>query len=339
MIDPDGNRTLFDDSAAGDFELVTVKDPIPGRYKLLVHAYGSSSGPFDLWVDAVDIVEVDAGEPLPPMSTGTTGVAAFEFAAPDVGLLAVSAGGDLELDVNLTVTEPGGGRQYSDMKGTGEQESVLLNVRGPERGGGADDDGGHGRYVAVVQTMDAGRRLVADTFDLSVGPPDPTPVTLGAPAPAEIGDPAAFEVFSFEATDDGPIAVSIPSGADVLGEVEIIDPSGDSTWAANAAGSLLSDLTIVEGDAGTYSVVARGKFGSTGPFELFVSPVDPVDIAVGDSVSGTVGGSGDSAVFELDAPAGESFAVTVEPVPSLDAVLTVRDPSGRWPSRTTPAKM
>jgi hypothetical protein len=261
---------------------------------------------------ATSTVAVD-GEPVSGAIEPGNARSRFAFEAPADRALVVEVVPDDSLDAVLRVTGPDGFDEEVDAGTRGATETVLV------------DGSVAGRYLVVV----TGFGSATGEHELSVRPADVVDLAVGESVSGAIepGNPGG--VFAFEALADRALVVEVVPDDSLDAALKVTGPDGfDEEVDAGVSGG--TETVLVDGSvAGRYLVVVTGyEESAKGEYELSVRPVDVVDLAVGESVSGAIEPGNPRGVFAFEAPADRPLVVDVVPDDSLDAVLKVTGPDG-----------
>ena len=180
-----------------------------------------------------------------------------------------------------------------------------------------------GHYQVVVSGFEG---TVGD-FVVAVERFEATELSVGDSVSGMVDGPGEVAAFEFEAVAGESYAVTVEPDAALDAILTVVDPSGvaERVDALPEDGDEQAIRSL--GEPGRYRIVVSGYAGTIGSFALSVSPFEATELSVGDTTSGAVSGTGDVAVFEFDATAGEVVAVTVDPDATLDAAVMVLDPS------------
>ena len=187
--------------------------------------------------------------------------------------------------------------------------------------------------------------LAAMSIGLGIGALSETPVALpeGVPAAFDepisgtIAEPGEVMYYSFEASAGDAVLIASAPGSGLEAVVDVLDP--DERLISSAAGTADDPPTLILQTPieGTYLAAVGGLTGSTGSFELELRHPEVIDVVVGDTVPGGVGGYGDVPVYRFDVSAGDDLLIGLAPDADLTAVVDLVGPDGAVVSSATGA--
>jgi Novel STAND NTPase 1 len=312
MTGPNGQVEWAEAASAGGTESAVLMDSSPGRYRAVVT--GSSPGEFRASIEPVD--ELAVGETTSGTIRAAGDSAAFVFDAPPDQPITIEVTPDEGLDVVLSVTDVDGFLQDGQAAGVGGVEEVFL------------DGSVSGRHRIVVSGSDS----TSGRFELSAVEAQVADMTFGDSVSGTLDRPSAGSVFSFESPNDQPILVHVLPSNSLDAVLDVTAPDG-SLWEADAgAEGGPEDIFVDTGSPGTYQVVVRGYETTTGDFEVSARNTEPADVAVGESVTGTLGPAGAVSVFEFEAPDDQPILVEVVPDADLNVEIDVTGPGDVYPN-------
>jgi Novel STAND NTPase 1 len=306
LTGPNDQVEWAENAPAGGTERIVLTDSSPGRYRVVIT--GASAGRFRAFIEPVEELNVD--EPASGTITGASDSQAFLFDAPPDRPVTIEVAPDEGLNAVLTVTDADGFAQEANAAGMGGVEQVFLDGSVP------------GRYRVVVSGSDSR----SGKFELSALAAQVADMTFGDSVSGTLDRTGAGSVFSFETTNDQPILVHVLPSNSLDAVLDVTDPDG-SVWEADSgAEGGPEDVFVDTGFPGTYQVVVRGYETTAGDFELSARTADVVDVALGESVTGSLGPDGALSVFEFDAPDDQPIIVKLVPDSDLDVSVDVTGP-------------
>jgi hypothetical protein len=232
---------------------VVVRGDVTGRYEVVVHGAGSSSGSFDLSVTPADVVDVTVGDVVNGRISRLGAVNVFAVAGGDETVV-VEVSPARTLDAALRFRTPDNAAAQLDEEGPGHREVVLV--------------GGElvGQHVIVV----SGGGSSWGSFQLVVRPAAAIAVGVGDIVPDKIAYPGDTVVYDVATTGAAPLVIEVvpDTGLDVA--LEVTGAAGTPAVVNEGTTGDTETATATSGAAGHYRVIVRGFRSSTGDFELYV---------------------------------------------------------------------
>lgn len=285
VTDPDGQTIGFASSTGPQGEAVATIEGPSGTYRAVVRV-NDGGGDFTVSLSTLETEPLTTGE-----SVQGSGLAAYTVEV-DGGLLELVVEPASSADViEVEVRDPAG---FSTGFGYADGGRAAVVPIGPLVGTHAVViRSGDGAFTASLAPLEAQRLAVGDV--------------VGA------AGTAAFEV----EVDDGEFyqLTVDPGSIDDFVEVEVRDPDGVPIAFGYGAQGGEPAVATFGGRAGTYVLFARAD--ASAEFTTALAPLDAQPLAPGDTVT-----VGRNTVLSVDARAGETYELTVEPV-SPDAYIEI----------------
>jgi hypothetical protein len=300
VTEPGGRHSdlIADENA----QRVVVARTERGPYAIVVSGFGSGTVEFILSVRTVapEAIEI-GGSKLGTIST-VNPFRTFTFQADAGEALIVGlkprAGASLDT-VQMQVTDPDHFVEDATFAASEGAQSVVLETTL------------NGVYVVVVSGY--GSSNVG--FELTVGTADAQDVPIGGSASGAVDASNPAALFTFEPPEGQTLLVELAStsGASLdTVQLQVTDPDGlAETTYFGASGGPQTAVTRKSVN-GQYLVVVSG-FGPRVGFDLSVRPADPLELALGSSMSGTIGGTGPIALFEVTPSFDQTLIVELAP--------------------------
>jgi hypothetical protein len=309
---PDGLEQQVDAGGGGATETVIVTVYEAGNHRVNITGF-RSSGDFELSIHPATVVDLAVGDDESGGIEPTVPGGVFAFEASQGEAVAVEVVPDESLDVLLTVIDPDGRPLQEDASAQGESELVIV------------DGSTAGRHLVVVSGADPSAK---GEYELSIDPVDVVDVAVGTSVPGKIDAAKPYGVFAFEASADRLLAVEVVPDVSLDTVLNVVDPDGVHRSADAGADGGIEVVGVPGSPAGRHLVIVTGFMSAEGEYDLSIRPVNPVDLAIGTTVTGTLDAARPYGVFAFEAPAGQPLVVEVEPTETLDVVLEVFDPNG-----------
>jgi hypothetical protein len=211
---------------------------------------------------------------------------------------------------------------------------VLLEVTHPDRVLEFVNRGGAGaaeHFVAVNGTPGEYRVVVRGApgteFELSIEPVEMVAMNVDETVRDTITEPGDLALVEVDMAENPSLLIDVVPEQSLDVVLEVTSEGGQQEADVGAAGRV--ETVIVQGGDDDRVRVVISSFGSTsGGFALSVRPADVVELSVGDTASGTITAGGGVDIFDVPTPDVQTLVVEVDPDDTLDALLTVTDPTG-----------
>jgi hypothetical protein len=178
--------------------------------------------------------------------------------------------------------------------------------------------------------------LLAMVVGLSIGAlseppvalPEADPIAFDESVPGTIAELGDVSYHSFEASAGDVVLVASTFDAGLTGVVDVLDPDGGLISSAVGSADDPPTLILQTPTDGTYLAAVSGLTGATGDYGLELRHPEVLDVALGDTVRGSVGGYGDIDVYRFDASADDDLLIGSTPDVELTAVVDLLGPDG-----------
>jgi hypothetical protein len=315
VADPNGTVDEADITGTDELQTALVESTVTGRYVVVVRGLGSSTVGFDLSVRAADVVPLAIGEPASGTNDSANPFGVFTFDAPADTTVVVEVTSNSEDNADfptLRVTDPTGLIDEADPAAGGNVQQVVVGKTV------------QGRYTVVVSGFGS-----PNPFEVSVHPITVVRMAVGQDVAGTIDPDHPAAVFEFEPPSARTFVIELTPdvGLDAVLVASIVDGFVDNSEDYAAEGGI--ETAIVDGTlADSYQIVVSGFQSTTGGFGLSVHPADVEQVAIGDTVSGTIDTSNPIAVFEFKVSDAQPVSIDATPTDDFRPVLEVIDPTG-----------
>ena len=187
--------------------------------------------------------------------------------------------------------------------------------------------------------------LIAMVVGLAIGAlseapialPEADPIAFDESVSGTIAEPGDVIHYSFEASAGDTVLIASAPDPGLAAVVDVLDPDGGLISGVVGSADDPPTLILQAPTDGTYRAAVSGLTGSTGDYELEVRHAEVLDVALGDTVRGSVAGYGDVDVYRFDASAGDDLLIGATPDTELTAVVDLVHPDGGVISRAVGA--
>jgi hypothetical protein len=309
VTDPDGLKQWRDEGGKGDAEVAAQNGSVAGRYRVVVS--GPSRGRFQLTARTTNSADVAVGDATQGTVDPANPYSVFDLELSADQAVVVRVEPSPELDTVLEVTDPAGVVRYEDQQLEGDTESLVVA-------------GGGGRYRIAV----SGFGSSTGHFVLSVLPIDVADIAVGDVVPGSIDESGESTAFHLQVPPGELVAVELRSEESLDGTLEATDDTGFTDLADDKADGGVEAVVVGSTAGGPTSIVVGGFEDTTGRFELSVRSITPIEMAVGDTVSGTIGDDEPVAVYAFEAQETGPLVVEVDPERSFNPIFKLTHPDG-----------
>jgi hypothetical protein len=212
---------------------------------------------------------------------------------------------------------------------------VLLDDTGSEVGFADSDGDGGVEKIAITLPVSGTYSVQVSGYEGSLGDyqlvldrPEAIVVTIGEPVVGRIEAPGDASLYSYESAAGEVFEIDVTPLADLDLVLELTTPDGFSLLVDSRIEGGSETFLVAAPLGGTFLIGVAGYVDSTGDYELTLTRADVTEISFDRSVTATIAEPGDIDVYSFEAPAGEGYAIIVEPADELDSIVVVVDSEG-----------
>jgi len=291
-----------------------------GEYRLIVGAYGTTSGGFDLRVDRDQIGAVSLGGSVSAqLAASASDRYRLTLQRPANVLIAADKVGDSALDPKVTLYGANGAELGSDDDSGGNNNALLLQALEA------------GSYTVVV----SGYGVTTGDYTLSVRESvtrEFGAISLGDTRTGIIDEPGERHLYRFTMSSMGVVRISLDKadGSEIDPELSILTRDGTSIVSDDDSGGGLNARILRPLNTGEYVLAVVGHGSSVGGYALSVDAQVVEFVAIGERKLGNIGSEDQVNGYTFGIMEPTSLRIRVDTIggSGLDPIISVTDESG-----------